>query len=204
MGPGAVVADVGCGPGAVSVLIADVVGPGGRVIGIEPDESARAAAHQLIAEAGAGNVEVRPGTATGTGIPPAVDVVMLRHVLGHNAGQEQEIVDHFARLVRPGGSVYLVDTEGTAVRMLDADPDLADLHDRYVELHRRRGNDLRAGLRLGQLLDRAGLDVVVHEGRYVIISLPAGMRPPSWGPERKGCRPPLGRRRRRRPRRRSR
>ena len=179
--PGAVVADVGCGPAAVAVQIADVVGPGGRVIGVEPDEAARAAAHQLIAEAGVGTVEVRPGTATDTGIPPAsVDVAMLRHVLGHNGPQEQEIVDHLAGLIRPGGSVYLVDVDATALRMLDADPELADLFERYAELHRRKGDDLQAGLRLGRLLERAGLEVLLHEGHYSVVRLPPGLRPPAW------------------------
>lgn len=181
IGPGAVVADVGCGPAAVSVLVAEIVGATGRVIGIEPDETARAAAHQLIAEAGVSNVEVRPGTATGTGIPPAsVDVAMLRHVLGHNGPREQEIVDHLAGLARPGGSVYLVDVDGTALRMLDAEPELTDLFEKYVELHRRRSDDLRAGLRLGRLIDRAGLEVLLHEGRYSILPLPPGLRPPAW------------------------
>lgn len=98
-----------------------------------------------IAEAGARDVEVRPGTATDTGLPPAsVDLAMLRHVLGHNAAREREIVDHLAPLVRPGGSVLLADVDGTALRVLDADPVLADLNDRYVELQGRQGNDLKA------------------------------------------------------------
>src|SRR3712207_3890197 len=181
IGPGAVVADVGCGPGAVSVVLAGVVTPGGRVIGVEPDDSVRATAAQLVAEAGVDNVELRPGTGTETGMAPAsVDVVMMRHVLAHNGPDEQRIVDHLARLVRPGGSVYLVDTDGTAVRMLHTDPDLEDLGARYAELHCRRGNDLRTGLRLGQLLGRAGLEVLLHEGRYAITPVPSGLRPPSW------------------------
>ena len=181
IGPGAVVADVGCGPAAVSVVIAELVGPEGRVIGIEPDHSARTVARQLITEAGVGNVELRPGSAIQTGIPPgSVDVVMLRHVLAHNGRDEQPIVDHLASLVRPGGSVYLVDADGTAVRTLDDDPELEDLPGRYAELHRRRGNDLRTGLRLGQLLTRAGLNVMLHEGRYAITPALPGLRPPAW------------------------
>jgi SAM-dependent methyltransferase len=181
IGPGTVVADVGCGPAAVAVVVAGRVGPAGRVIGVEPDDAVRAAAERLVAEAGVGNVELRPGTGTDSGIAPgSVDVVMMRHVLAHNGREEQAIVDHLATLVRPGGSVYLVDADGSAVRTLDGDPDLEDLADRYAELHRRRGNDLRTGLRLGRLLSRAGLDVVLHEGRYAIASLPPGLRPPSW------------------------
>jgi SAM-dependent methyltransferase len=179
--PGAVVADVGCGPAAVSVVLAEIVGPAGRVVAVEREESARAEARQVIAAAGAENVKLLKGTATDTGITTgSVDVVMMRHVLAHNGPDEQAIVDHLGQLVRPGGSVYLVDADGTAIRMLDVDPDLEDLTDRYLELHRRRGNDLQTGLRLGKLLERAGLDVVLHEGRYTIAGAPRGMRPPAW------------------------
>jgi hypothetical protein len=105
---------------------------------------------------------------------------MVRHVLAHNGPGEQRIVDHLATLVRPGGSVYLLDVDGTAMRTLDTDPDLEDLDENYRELHLRRGNDLQVGLRLGKLLSRAGLDVVLHEGRYVIAAFPPGLRPPAW------------------------
>jgi SAM-dependent methyltransferase len=179
--PGAVVADVGCGPAAVAVLVAEVVGPAGRVIGVDPDASARAAARRLVAESGVGNVELREGTGTDTGIAPgSVDVALMRHVLAHNGGQEQAIVGHLAGLVRPGGAVYLADIDGTAVRVLDVDPELADLDQRYAELHRRRGNDIQVGLRLGHLLESAGLEVELHEGRYMIAVMPPGLRPPSW------------------------
>jgi SAM-dependent methyltransferase len=179
--PGAVVADVGCGPAAFSAVLASVVGPTGRVIGVERDPQALAAARRVVATAGVGNVELRSGDAADTGLPAgSVDVVVMRHVLAHNGPDEQRIVDHVAGLVRPGGSVFLVDVDGTAVRMLDADADLDDLDTKYLELHRRRGNDLQTGLRLGRLLRRAGLTVVLHEGTYDIISVPPGVRPPSW------------------------
>jgi SAM-dependent methyltransferase len=179
--PGAVVADVGCGPAAVSVVIAELVAPGGHVIGVEREETARAEARRVIAAAGADNVELRAGTATDTGIPAgSVDVVMMRHVLAHNGPAEQAIVDHLAQLVRPGGSVYLVDADATAFRILGVDPDLEDLAERYLDFHRRRGNDLQTGLRLRQLLERAGLDVALHEGRYTIAQTPPGVRPPAW------------------------
>src|SRR5689334_25287821 len=83
--PGAVLADVGCGPAAMSVELAAMVGPSGRVIAVEREEEARAAARQVIAESGASNIELREGTATSTGVEPgSVDVVMMRHVLAHN------------------------------------------------------------------------------------------------------------------------
>jgi ubiquinone/menaquinone biosynthesis C-methylase UbiE len=178
---GAHVADVGCGPAAMSVVMAEVVGPTGRVVGVERDESALAAAKVVVDRSDVSNVELRQASAEATGLEPgSLDVVVMRHVLAHNGPGEQAIVDHLATLVRPGGSVYLVDIDGTGARELDFDPDLKDLQHRYIEFHRRRGNDLMVGLRLGKLLTRAGLEVVTHVGRYTIISPPPGLRPPNW------------------------
>src|SRR6516162_4943663 len=68
--PGAVVADVGCGPAAVSVRMAQLVGPSGRVIGIEPDPAALAAAHRMREQADIDNLEIRQGTATDSSVEP--------------------------------------------------------------------------------------------------------------------------------------
>lgn len=178
---GAVVADVGCGPAAVSVTMAVAVGPEGRVIGVERDPSALAAAQQLVAASGLGNVELRQGLATDTGLQPgSVDVVVMRHVLAHNAAEEQAVVDHLATLVRPGGSVYLLDIDYAAFRAVDLDPELEDLSGAYAELHRRKGNDLQPGPRLGRLLRAAGLELVEHVARYETLVAPPGLRPPAW------------------------
>ena len=179
--PGATVADVGCGPAAVSVLLAEIVGPEGRVIAVERDPQALAEARVLVEQAGATNVDLCAGDAADTGVDAAsVDVAMLRHVLAHNGGREQAIVDHLAGLVRPGGCVYLVDVELTAGRSLGLDPDLVDLRERYIEFHRRLGNDPSVGLRLGQLLSRAGLEVIEHAGHWGVLAMPTGMRHPAW------------------------
>ncbi len=179
--PGAVIADVGCGPAAMSVELAAEVGPSGRVIGIERDEQALAAARSLVEQSGVTNVELRAGSAADTGIEPgSVAVVMMRHVLAHNGGHEQSIVDHLATLPRAGGAVYLVDVDLTAFRLVDADPELDDLSDKYARFHATRGNNPSIGLRLSHLLRAAGLEVTSFTGGYSIIDAPPGMRPPSW------------------------
>lgn len=177
--PGAVVADVGCGPAAMTVELARMVGPSGRAIGVEREDEAIAAARQVVEQSGVDNVELIQASATSTGIPAgSVDLAMTRHVLAHNGGDEQNIVDHLASLVRSGGSVYLVDVDLSMMRIKDMDPDLADVSDRYVEFHRARGNDPQIGLRLGDLLAGAGLDVVSFTGFFQIFPAPPGLRPP--------------------------
>jgi SAM-dependent methyltransferase len=179
--PGATVADIGCGPGAVAAEVAEVVGPRGRVIAVDQDPDAVAVAADLAAARGLRNVTARQGDAAATGIAPGtVDTVMVRHVLAHTGGREPDIVAHAASLVRPGGAVLLVDVDLTAHRIDPPDDDWDDLQARYVGFHRRRGNDPSVGLRLRHLLVDAGLDVVDHRGWYWMLEAVPGLRPPAW------------------------
>jgi SAM-dependent methyltransferase len=179
--PGAAVADVGCGPGAMLPALSGAVGPDGHVDAVDADPGAVAAARALVDAAGLANVAVAEGRADRTGLEPgSLDVVMLRHVLAHNGGAEDAIVAHLAALVRPGGCVYLVDADGTAFRALPEHADLANFNERYAAFRAARGDDNRAGLRLADRLVRAGLEVVEFRGRYLIGQLPATVRPPSW------------------------
>jgi SAM-dependent methyltransferase len=181
IGPGARVADVGCGPGALLPALSSAVGPAGSVEGVDADPEAVAAARSLVAAAGLGNVTVTQGRAEHTGLQEgSLDAVMLRHVLAHNGGAEDAIVAHLAGLARPGGCVYLVDVDGTAVRTLPEHADLVDLQERYAAFRAARGDDNRAGLRLADRLARAGLELVEFRGRYLIGQPPASVRPPSW------------------------
>src|SRR4051812_36648832 len=65
--PGAAVADVGSGPGAITAAISDMVGPSGHVWAVDRDPQALAAARVVAA---APNVEFHAGTATETGLEP--------------------------------------------------------------------------------------------------------------------------------------
>jgi SAM-dependent methyltransferase len=178
---GAVVADIGCGPGAVSIALARQVGPTGRVLAFDRTPEAVEMARAVTERAGVANVVVEAADADATGLAPgSVDVAMIRHVLAHNGGREAAIVAHAATLVGYGGSVYLIDIDGTAVRGRPSDPDLDDLNARYWQWHESRGNDPSVGLRLPELLAGAGLDVFEFRGRYDIVKPPPGGRTPGW------------------------
>jgi SAM-dependent methyltransferase len=161
------------------VVLAEVVGPTGRVVAVDREEEAVAAARAVAS--GVGNVSVEVGGADDTGIAPGtVDVVMIRHVLAHNGSRVDAIVSHAASLVRPGGCVYLADVDASAIRTRPFLADFDDLNARYMQWHEQQGNDLSVGLRLGELLAGAGLEQVEHHGRYQIFPLPPGLRPPGW------------------------
>lgn len=177
--PGARVADVGCGPGAILRLLAERAGADGQAVGVDADPSAAAIAEQQLADLPQARVQV--GQADATGLEHgAYDVVMCRHVLAHNGGREAAIVAHLASLTARGGCVYLVDVDATALRLTPRPPELDDLADCYRAFHRAKGNDLSVGLRLGDLLTGAGLTVERYACRAPVLRLPPGTRPPSW------------------------
>jgi SAM-dependent methyltransferase len=175
---GAAVADVGCGPGAILAVLAERVGPSGPAMGVDRDPGAVHLAERAVL--GFPQASAHVGDADDTGLPRgAFDVVMCRHVLAHNGGREQRIVDHLADLARPGGAVYLVDVDMTGFQFMPADPAL-DIHEYYLRFHALRGNDLSVGLRLPDLLAAAGLDVERHRSVTTVVRWPAGTRGPAW------------------------
>jgi SAM-dependent methyltransferase len=177
--PGAVVADVGCGPSATLRLLAQEVGPLGRAIGVDQAADAVAAASEEVGDLR--QASVRSGDATDTGLPlGSFDVVVCRHVLAHNGGREAEIVGHLAQLARPGGAVYLADVDAAAIWMQPYDPSLAELDERYRAYHNILGNDLTVGRALGSFLESAGLTVQRFRCGGPAIRVPPGMRGPAW------------------------
>jgi SAM-dependent methyltransferase len=183
--PGARVADVGCGPGAMLVALAEVVGPSGNVVGVDADPAAVTAARSALAAArqrgAVASGTVQQGRAEATGLTPgSVDTVVLRHVLAHNGGVEQRIVDHLATLVRPGGHVYLLDVDLSTGTMNPTLPEAIELHTCYERWHERQGNDPQVGRRLADLGKAAGLEVVAYRGWTVNGPAPRGMRGPAW------------------------
>jgi SAM-dependent methyltransferase len=181
---GARVADVGCGPGLVLVELADVVGPGGSVTGVDREESAVATATAMVARAGAGHAGVRRGEAWRTGLDPgSLDVVNIRHVLAHNTTEHRlAILRHALDLLVPGGRLYLVDADLTAARVDPPDADVEDLTERYCRHLVDTGRDPQVAAHLGALVRDAGFELVE---RIPTIVMPppeslAEIRPPAW------------------------
>jgi SAM-dependent methyltransferase len=89
--PGMRVADLGCGVGMVTTLLAELVGPEGEVIGVDFSGAQIAQARELL-PTGFSNVRFIEASATDTGLPhQSFDLVYCRFLLIHLSNPEQAL-----------------------------------------------------------------------------------------------------------------
>jgi SAM-dependent methyltransferase len=156
LAPGARLLDIGCGPGTITVDLAERVAPG-TVVGIDRAEDVLAVARASAAERGLHNVTFAVGDAYRLQFPDdSVDVVHAHQVLQHLTDPVAALTE-MRRVGRPGGVVAVRDADYAATTWYPADPRL----DRWLELlglvGRASGAEPDAGRRLLSWAHAAGL-----------------------------------------------
>jgi SAM-dependent methyltransferase len=168
--PEAICLDVGCGGGDVTLDLAEVVTPRGRVLGVDLDETKLELARAEARNRGVSNVEYRRVDAGGSLGSAEFDLVYARFFLTH-LRDPADCVARMRDAVKPGGAVVVEDIDFTGHFSW---PDSAGLR-RYIQLYgevvRSRGGDPDIGPRLPVLLADSGLERV---DMYVVQ--PAGMQ----------------------------
>ena len=106
---GDVVLDLGSGAGIDLLLAAKIVGPEGRVIGVDMTDEMIAAAEANIAAAGLDNVEVRQGIIEDLPVEDAsVDWVISNCVINLSP-EKPRVFAEIARVLKPGGQMLVSD-----------------------------------------------------------------------------------------------
>jgi SAM-dependent methyltransferase len=148
------VADLGCGVGMVTALLAELVAPRGHVVGIDASAAQLAQARQRLRPGGP-NLRFVEASATDTGLPPgSFDLVYCRFLLIH-LPEPRSALGEMHALLRPGGILVCEDGDLTSAgseppSALDAFADL------WGRLGPRRGLDYTLGRRLFHLVQAAG------------------------------------------------
>jgi SAM-dependent methyltransferase len=158
LAPGASCLDAGCGPGETMRLMAERIGPGGRVLGMDVDAALGAAA--LAELHGAGHRQcafAAHDITTATSIPGApFDLVYARLLLFHLP----ERVAVLARLwdaVAADGHLVVHDYDLRAISVLPALDSVDELMRVMIGAFTAAGADVHAGARLPQLFAQAGI-----------------------------------------------
>jgi ArsR family transcriptional regulator len=104
--PGLTVADVGTGTG---ILASELARLGIRVIAIDNSSRMLDAAHAKIAGEGLTGIDLRHGEASELPLDAASVDAALAHMVLHYLPSPGEAIREMARVVKPGGSVVIVD-----------------------------------------------------------------------------------------------
>lgn len=107
--PGERVIDCGSGSGADSLIAAQMVAPGGHVIGVDMTPEMLSKARRNAMEAGITNVEFREGYLESLPVPDAwADVIISNGVLNLVPDKEAALLEMY-RVLKPGGRIQIAD-----------------------------------------------------------------------------------------------
>ncbi len=170
-GRGTRVLDVGCGVLGWLRLLSEWVGPDGQVVGTDIDEAMLAAADQFLGGDGIGNVELVKDDLFATKLEPSsFDLVHARFEITP-LGRAEEQVRTYLRLLRPGGTVVLEDSDFASWHFNPPAPALEQLSELCLEAFHRAGLDPDAGRTEFGLLRSLGIEANV---RAEVLALPPG------------------------------
>lgn len=175
--PGMHVLDVGCGRGDVALMLADIVGDHGRVVGVDRDANAITVAKARARALGLTNLAfaVKDLDAVSLDLGP-FDAVIGRRVLMY-LPDPARVVAALASLLRPGGLVVFQEHDATVGPGLGGQLPLHEqVHDWIWKTVAGEGGDTRMGLHLHGALTRAGL--VVEQVRADAVILTPTVSPP--------------------------
>jgi SAM-dependent methyltransferase len=159
------VADFGCGVGAVTRMLAKMVGPKGTVTGIDVSEAQLQQASELCAGEGLTNTSFHKADATCTGLPRNwFDLVYCRFLLLH-LPDPASCLREMREVLRPGGILVVEDGDLASARTVP--PTAMDaFSELFCKFGPTRGLDYSLAKNLYPLVKSAGFSdaqIEVHQ-----------------------------------------
>jgi len=150
------VLDVGSGAGDTALVVADIVGASGEVLGIDRAPLAVAAAQSRIKSLGKLNISFRQGDLDILEVAETFDAVVGRYVLVFNPNPAA-MLRTAARLVRPGGVIAFHEPDWNGSRSNPVAPLYERCSDWIVRTFKKVGTNPYMGQELHSAFVRAGI-----------------------------------------------
>jgi SAM-dependent methyltransferase len=160
--PGMKALDCGCGPGAISIGLAEAVGPSGRVIGIDFGESQIEVAKTRATP----NLTFRVASVYELPFEDNKFDLVFSHALFEHLAEPVRGVSEIRRVLRPGGVVGLCSPDWGGFILSPTDDRVEGAISRYRALQEKNGGETRAGRHLGSWLEAGGLITERMQARY--------------------------------------
>jgi SAM-dependent methyltransferase len=169
------VLDVGCGAGDTALLLAELVGDDGLVIGVDRAPAAVAAAGDRVEKLGKRNISFRLAGLDAIEQGEPFDAVVGRYVLMFNP-DPSGVIRALGKLARPGGIIAFHESDFSGRRSNPPAPMYDRCGDLIVETFKKVGTDPYMGQGLYPAFVRAGLAPLM--GLRALIGGPmADLRP---------------------------
>jgi 2-polyprenyl-3-methyl-5-hydroxy-6-metoxy-1,4-benzoquinol methylase len=152
------VADMGCGTGTMTRLMARQVGAGGHVDGLDIAPAQIDVAKSVPADSHAAPINYHVGSAYEPGLDgESYDIVFCRLVLSH-LKEPMRAVAAMAALLKPGGRLVLVEVDLRTPKTIPASRHYETFVNTIIPRHaEQNGLDKAIGLRLPVMMREAGL-----------------------------------------------
>jgi SAM-dependent methyltransferase len=179
LGPGMSCLDVGSGPGSVMRLMADRVGPSGKVTGLEIDGKLGAQALADLKVDGGAEFNFVEGNVLETDTVPGApfDLTYCRLFLMHMQ-DPVAVLEKMLLWTKPGGVLAAQEFDFGAIAVEPLCPAMAEFNRLFEGVFRGHGRNLRAGRQLPAQFEAAGIGVpdgTLAEVKYIPLSEMAAM-----------------------------
>jgi ubiquinone/menaquinone biosynthesis C-methylase UbiE len=154
--PGMKVLEVGCGAGDVSLMLAELVGPEGQVVGVDFNQPVLETARERARAAGFNNLVFKQGDIHEIALAYDFEAVVGRLILFHLKNPAETLRYLLNHLV-PGGLIVFQDYDLCAAAAYPPSQLFDQTLGRIIEAFKRGGADPQIGLKLGEIFREAGL-----------------------------------------------
>jgi ubiquinone/menaquinone biosynthesis C-methylase UbiE len=171
------VLDIGCGVGDVSLLLGELVGPAGAVLGVDRSEDAVAVSGRRAAAAGFGHLRFESAELDAFSTQDKFDAIVGRLILAY-VPDPAALLRSLRAYLRPGGVIVFHEALVTDFRSIPEGPQFHQCRRWILDTFEHAGFDLDMGGKLFATFVEAGLP----EPRMIGASrLEAGAQSPAYG-----------------------
>jgi ubiquinone/menaquinone biosynthesis C-methylase UbiE len=173
--PGMKLLDCGCGPGAITLGLAEVVAPG-EVVGVDIEQSQVDLARARTAESGIANARFEVGSIYSLPFPDETFDAVFAHAVLEHLQEPIKALRGALRVLKPGGFLGVRSPDWGGSLIYPPDPMLEQFFDVYYKLMAHNGGSPNIGRRLRALLLEAGFVRVEGSASFAHLGNPEILR----------------------------